>query len=55
MLNGCLYTYISVDRMLGQWEDAYHDLTKAAKLDYDDDINEMLTQVKPNVSKSCLV
>lgn len=36
--------------MLGMWEEAYHDLTKAAKLDYDDDINEMLQQVKPNVS-----
>ena len=39
-------------RMLGLWEDAYHDLTMACKLDYDDDANEMLKQVKPNVSKN---
>ena len=35
--------------MLGLWEESYHDLTTACKLDYDDDANEMLKQVKPNV------
>lgn len=35
--------------MLGMWEEAYIDLTTAEKLDYDDDIHEMLKQVKPNV------
>ena len=39
-------------RMLGLWEESYHDLTMACKLDYDDDANEMLKQVKPNVSKN---
>lgn len=37
--------------MLGQWEEAYKDLALAEKLDYDDDIHEMLKQVKPNVSR----
>lgn len=36
--------------MLGNWEDAYHDLTLAGKLDFDDDINEALHAVTPNVS-----
>ncbi|KAH3841996.1 hypothetical protein DPMN_115484 [Dreissena polymorpha] len=38
-------------KMLGQWEEAYKDLTTAEKLDYDDDIHEMLRQVKPNAMK----
>ena len=42
-------------RMLGLWEDAYHDLTMACKLDYDEDTNEMLKQVKPNVSVKFLL
>lgn len=36
--------------MLGQWENAYHDLTLACKLDYDDDANALLHEVTPNVS-----
>jgi len=37
--------------MLGLWEAAYKDLGTAEKLDYDEDIHEMLKQVKPNVSR----
>jgi len=36
---------------LGQWEDAFHDLTTACKLDYDDTANELLHSVTPNVSR----
>ena len=35
--------------MLGKWEEAYHDLTLACKLDYDDDANMMLKEVSPTV------
>ncbi|PVD34502.1 hypothetical protein C0Q70_05777 [Pomacea canaliculata] len=38
-------------KMLGNWEDAYHDLTLAGKLDFDDDINEALHAVTPNAKK----
>jgi hypothetical protein len=40
---------ISFIRALGNWEDAYHDLTLACKLDYDDDSNAALHEVTPNV------
>ena len=38
-------------RLLGQWEEAARDLQQACRLDYDDDTNEMLKEVMPNVSK----
>ena len=37
-------------RLLGHWEEAAHDLQTACKLDYDEDANEMLKEVLPNVS-----
>ena len=37
-------------RLLGHWEEAAHDLQTACRLDYDDDANEMLKEVLPNVS-----
>ena len=36
--------------LLGQWEEAGKDLQMACKLDYDDDVNEMLKAVKPKVA-----
>lgn len=41
---------ISFCRLLGKWEEAYHDLTMACKLDFDDLANEWLHEVTPNVS-----
>ena len=41
---------IGAHRLLGMWEEAFHDLTLACKLDYDDDANELLHEVTPNVS-----
>ena len=37
-------------RQLGHWEESYHDLTLACKLDYDEDANTALHEVTPNVS-----
>ena len=39
-------------RLLGNWEDAYNDLTLACKLDYDDDANMLLKDVTANVRLS---
>lgn len=50
VLSGCHDCFV---RMLGKWEEAYHDLTLACKLDYDDDANTMLHEVTPNVSIPC--
>ena len=36
--------------MLGQFEEAYKDLAKACQIDYDDDANEMMKEVKERVS-----
>jgi len=36
-------------RLLGHWEEAMKDLSMACKLDYDDDANEWLKEVKPKV------
>lgn len=38
-------------KMLGQWEESYKDLGKACQIDFDDDANEMMKQVKPNALK----
>nr|KAG5701805.1 hypothetical protein BaRGS_000795 [Batillaria attramentaria] len=38
-------------KALGHWEEAYHDLTLACKLDYDDDANMALHDVTPNAKK----
>ena len=35
---------------MGHWEEAAHDLQTTCRLDYDDDANEMLKEVLPNVS-----
>lgn len=37
--------------MLGNWEQAYQDLSIACKLDYDDDAYQMLQEVTPNAKK----
>ena len=42
--------WILLYRLLGHWEEAAHDLQTACRLDYDDDANEMLKEVLPNVS-----
>merc|ERR1719331_2391135 len=39
------------NRLLGNWEDAYNDLTLACKLDYDDDANMLLKDVTANAKK----
>ncbi|UMM22820.1 hypothetical protein L5515_003834 [Caenorhabditis briggsae] len=38
------------NRLLGKWVEAKTDLATACKLDYDDDANEWLKEVEPNVS-----
>ena len=38
-------------RMLGKWEESYHDLTEACKLDFDDEANLLLKEVSTNVKK----
>ncbi|XP_022759132.1 FAM10 family protein At4g22670-like isoform X2 [Durio zibethinus] len=37
--------------MLGQWEDAVKDLHLASKLDYDEEINNVLKKVEPNAHR----
>ncbi|KAK8613995.1 hypothetical protein V6N13_122374 [Hibiscus sabdariffa] len=37
--------------MLGQWEDAAKDLHMASKLDYDEEINNVLKKVEPNAHR----
>lgn len=37
-------------RLLGQWEEAAQDLRSAAKLDFDEQVDEWLREVTPNVS-----
>ncbi|EOY24457.1 hypothetical protein QUC31_008754 [Theobroma cacao] len=37
--------------MLGQWEDSAKDLHVASKLDYDEEINNVLKQVEPNAQR----
>jgi suppressor of tumorigenicity protein 13 len=39
------------NRLLGQWENAAHDLATACTIDYDDDANEWLKEVQPNARK----
>jgi suppressor of tumorigenicity protein 13 len=42
-------------RLLGQWEDAARDLRNACKIDFDEQTDEWLREVTPNVSiLSCL-
>lgn len=41
----------SVFRLLGHWEAAYKDLSRACALDYDDEANEMMKEVQGNVSE----
>jgi len=36
-------------RLLGHWEEAFHDLSKSCQLDYDDDANQALHEVEPRV------
>lgn len=38
-------------RLLGKFEEASHDLCESLKIDYDDQTNEWLTEVKPNAEK----
>jgi suppressor of tumorigenicity protein 13 len=37
-------------RLLGQWEDAARDLRNACKIDFDEQADEWLREVTPNVS-----
>lgn len=37
-------------RLLGNWEEAVKDLRLACKIDYDDQANDWLKEVTPNVS-----
>ena len=39
-------------RLLGQWEEASRDLQAACRLDYDEQANEWLKEVKVNVSNN---
>ena len=41
--NSCFF------RLLGKWEEAAKDLRLACKIDYDDQANEWLKEVSPNV------
>jgi len=38
-----------LNRLLGHWEEAFHDLSKCCQLDYDDDANQALHEVEPRV------
>lgn len=38
-------------RLLGHWEEAFHDLSKSCQLDYDDDANQALHEVEPRAKK----
>uniref|UniRef100_T1IPD9 Uncharacterized protein n=1 Tax=Strigamia maritima TaxID=126957 RepID=T1IPD9_STRMM len=38
-------------RLLGRWEEACNDLATACKIDYDEQANEWLKEVQPNVSR----
>lgn len=38
-------------RLLGKFEEASHDLCESLKIDYDDQTNEWLSEVKPNAEK----
>lgn len=38
-------------RLLGKFEEASHDLCESLKIDYDDQSNEWLNEVKPNAEK----
>jgi len=40
---------VCLDRLLGHWEEAFHDLSKCCQLDYDDDANQALHEVEPRV------
>jgi len=42
---------IFISRLLGKWEEAAKDLRLACKIDYDDQANEWLKEVSPNVSR----
>ena len=39
-------------QLLGKWEEAGKDLATASKLDYDDDVNVWLKEIKPKVRGS---
>lgn len=39
-----------LNRLLGNWEEAVKDLRLACKIDYDDQANDWLKEVTPNVS-----
>lgn len=39
------------NRLLGKFEEASHDLCESLKIDYDDQTNEWLSEVKPNAEK----
>ena len=43
LVSGCL------NRLLGHWEEAFHDLSKCCQLDYDEDANQALHEVEPRV------
>ncbi|XP_038214487.1 putative protein FAM10A4 [Zerene cesonia] len=38
-------------RLLGSFENASHDLCESLKIDYDDQVNEWLSEIKPNADK----
>lgn len=38
-------------RLLGKFEEASHDLCESLKIDYEDQTNEWLQEVKPNAEK----
>lgn len=37
--------------MLGHWVEAYTDFATALKIDYDDNVNEWMKEIEPNVSE----
>ena len=43
--------YLLFFRLLGKFEEASHDLCESLKIDYDDQTNEWLSEVKPNAEK----
>ncbi len=40
--------------LLGHWEEAAKDLQVACRLDYDEDANEVLKEIKPKVQCVCV-
>lgn len=55
LLTMAIITSLNFFRLLGNWEEAAKDLRLSCKLDYDDQANEWLKEVTPNVSQNVVL